>query len=143
MKCETNSGSWPEEHVLPHLMLDRSSLVSDSPLRIALGWRLHPQGAVRGLVIVVFDPPQELTRDVFHRLETRLIEIVPLEAAKERLRQTVLLQTPSGRVARYESPGSHERPEAIRGVLPAIVAEKFDSSCVGPHSPKPVPHSLP
>jgi len=52
--------------------LDRSSLVSDQPLRIALGWQLHPQGTVRGLVIVVVDPPQELTRYVFHRFETRL-----------------------------------------------------------------------
>src|SRR4029077_5470870 len=53
--------------VLPLLIFDRWSLVSDQPLRQALGWRLHPQGPVRGLVIVVFDPPQELTRYVFHR----------------------------------------------------------------------------
>jgi len=51
---------------------------------------------VRGLVIVVFDPPQELTRYVFHRFETGLIDIVPLEAAKERLGQTVRLRTPPG-----------------------------------------------
>jgi hypothetical protein len=49
----------PRPYRTAHLILDSSSLVSDSPLRIALGWRLHPQGAVRGLVVVVFDPPQE------------------------------------------------------------------------------------
>jgi len=91
--------------VLPHLILDRSSLVSYQPLRIALGWRLHPQGTVRGLVIVVFDPPQELTRYVFHRFETRLIDIVPLEAAKERLGQTVRLRSPPGSVAGDEPHG--------------------------------------
>jgi hypothetical protein len=91
--------------VLPHLNLNRSSLGSDSPLRIALGSRLHPQGAVRGLVMVVFDPPQELPRYVFHRLETRLSDIVPLEVAKEGLGQTVRPRTPPGSVAGDEPHG--------------------------------------
>jgi hypothetical protein len=43
--------------VLPRLLLDRSRLVVGVPLRIALGWRLHPQGVMSHLIL-----------DRFHKL---------------------------------------------------------------------------
>ena len=48
--------------VLPRLSVDRSLLVFDEPRRIALGRRLHGQGAVRRLPVVMVDPRRHLPR---------------------------------------------------------------------------------
>ena len=47
--------------VLPRLLLDRSSLVVGVPLRIALGWRLHPQGVMPYLNLDKSHTPEGLT----------------------------------------------------------------------------------
>jgi hypothetical protein len=72
-------------NVLPRLIVDRSCLVFDSPRRIELDRRLHVQGAVRRLPVVMIDPCQHLLPHLFPCVETGLVHIIPFEAAEEGL----------------------------------------------------------
>ena len=76
---------WEVKLVLPRLIVDRSCLVFDEPRRIELDRRLHPQGAVRRLLVVMVDPRRHLPLHRFQRVETRLVHIIPFEAAEEGL----------------------------------------------------------
>ncbi len=125
--------------VLPRLIVDRSCLVFDSPRCIALDRRLHGQGAVRRLPVVMVDPRRHLSPDRVHCVETRLVHIIPCEAAEEGLGSSIRLRTPPGRVTGDEPHGSHERSEPMRRVFRSVVAEKLDplrvDSCL-PKSPE-------
>ena len=68
-----------------------------------LGWRLHPQGAVRHLSVVMADPRGHLSYRVFPRLATGLIHVIPFDAAEQRFRQAIRLRTPQGCVTGDES----------------------------------------
>jgi len=74
-----------EEPFRSDVTYDRHCLIFDLPLWIELGWYLHPQRTVWGLLVAVRNPPRDLPYHCFQNLWIRLIQLIPLEATEEHL----------------------------------------------------------